>query len=343
MPTQLDLVVAGRPQTSCIHLDASLASLPALAAGRQVVLVVDANVRRLHGTRLPDWPLLEIEAGEATKTLATCERLARALVDQGVDRSTLIVGVGGGVTCDVTGFVGSTLLRGVPFGFVPTTLLAQVDAAIGGKNGVNLGGLKNLVGTVTQPEFVLSDHALLATLPPREVGCGIAEAIKTAAVGDAALFALIEASLDRLLQGDEQAAARVVEGAVRTKVRLVAEDERDHGPRRLLNFGHTLGHAIEKVFGTSHGEAVAAGMTAAGRLSVRRGLLPAAEGERLERLIERAGLPLSYPSDRWPDLVAAIGHDKKRVRRRQAGVLLRAIGDGVVIEVDDEEWRDMRP
>ena len=187
MPTQLDLVVAGRPQISRIHLGASLASLPALAAGRQVVLVVDANVRRLHGARLPDWPLLEIEAGEATKTLATCERLARALVDQGVDRSTLIVGVGGGVTCDVTGFVGSTLLRGVPFGFVPTTLLAQVDAAIGGKNGVNLGGLKNLVGTVTQPEFVLSDHALLATLPPREVGCGIAEAIKTAAVGDAAL------------------------------------------------------------------------------------------------------------------------------------------------------------
>ena len=340
MPTQLDLVVAGPSRTSRIFLDASLAGLPALAAGRQAVLIVDANVCRLHGSRLPDWPLIEIAAGEAAKTLATFERVARALVGQGVDRSALVVGVGGGVTCDLTGFVGSTLLRGLPFGLVPTTLLAQVDAAIGGKNGVNLDGLKNLVGTVTQPEFVLADHAVLATLPPREVGCGIAEAIKTAAVGDAALFALVETSLDALLRCDQQAVARVVEGAVRTKTRLVAGDERDHGQRRLLNFGHTLGHAIERVFGTSHGEAVAAGMAAAGRISVRRGLLPAREGERLERLIARAGLPVSCPSGRWPDSVAAISHDKKRLRGRQAGVLLRAPGDGIIVEIADEEWQE---
>jgi 3-dehydroquinate synthase len=343
MPIQLDLVVAGRPQTSRIYLDASVAQLPALAAGRQAVLIVDANVRRLHGTRLPDWPLIEIEAGEAAKTLATFEHLARALIERGVDRSTLIVGVGGGVTCDLTGFVGSTLLRGLPFGMVPTTLLAQVDAAVGGKNGVNLNGLKNLVGTVTQPEFVLSDHSVLATLPPREVRCGIAEAIKTAAVGDRALFGVIEAGLDALLQCDREAAAPVVEGAVRTKVRIVAGDERDHSQRRLLNFGHTLGHAIEKVFRLSHGEAVAAGMAAASRLSVRRGMLPAEEGRRLEGLIARAGLPLSCPPGRWPDLVEAVGHDKKRLHRRQAGVLLRAIGDGVVVDIGDDEWREERP
>jgi 3-dehydroquinate synthase len=343
MPTQMDLVIAGRPQTSRIYLDASLAQLPALAAGRQAALVVDANVRRLHGARLPDWPLIEIEASEAAKTLATFERLTRALIELGVDRSTLIVGIGGGITCDLTGFVGSTLLRGLPFGLVPTTLLAQVDAAVGGKNGVNLDGLKNLVGTVTQPEFVLSDHSVLATLPPREVRCGIAEAIKTAVVGDAALFELIEVGLDALLQCDREVAARVVEGAVRTKVRIVAGDERDQGQRRLLNFGHTLGHAIEKVFRLSHGEAVAAGMTAAGRISVQRGLLPAREGQRLERLIARAGLPVSCPPGRWPDLVEAIGHDKKRLRRRQAGVLLRALGDGVIVDIGDDEWREGRP
>lgn len=343
MHTFLDLAIAGRPQTSRIHLDASLAALPALASGRDAVVIVDANVRRLHGARLPDWPLIEVEAAEAAKTLATFEHLARALVRHGVDRSTLVVGVGGGITCDLTGFVASTLLRGLPFGLVPTTLLAQVDAAVGGKNGVNLDGLKNLVGTVTQPEFVLSDHSVLATLPPREVRCGVAEAIKTGAVGDASLFALIEESLDALLACDRGAAARVVERAVRTKTRIVAGDERDHGERRLLNFGHTLGHAIEKVFRPSHGEAVAAGMAAAGRLSVRRGLLPASEGRRLEHLIARAGLPVSCPSDRWPELVEALGHDKKRSQRRQAGVLLRAIGEGVVVEIEDEEWCEGRP
>ena len=341
MPTQLDLTVAGRPHTSRIHLDASLDRLPSLAAGRQASLIVDANVRRLHGARLPDWPLTEVPVGETAKTLATFERLARGLVALGVDRSTLVVGVGGGVTCDLTGFVASTLLRGLRFGLVPTTLLAQVDAAIGGKNGVNLDGLKNLVGTVTQPEFVLADHTVLATLPPREVGCGIAEAIKTAAVGDGALFGLIEERLDALLRCDPGTAARVVEAAVRTKARIVAGDEGDLGQRRLLNLGHTLGHAIEKVFGWSHGEAVAAGMAAAGRLSVRRGLLPAGEGKRLEWLVARAGLPSSCPSDRWPDVVAAIGHDKKRLRGRQACVLLRAIGDGIVVDIEDEDWREV--
>ena len=342
MPTQLDLVVAGRTHTSRIRLDASLDRLPALAAGRPAALIVDENVRRLHGARLPDWPLVEVSASEAAKTLATFERLARSLVGLGVDRSTLVVGVGGGITCDLAGFVASTLLRGLPFGLAPTTLLAQVDAAVGGKNGVNLDGLKNQVGTVTQPEFVLTDHAVLATLPPREVGCGIAEAIKTAAVADAALFALIEDRLDALLRCDHETAARVVEGAVRAKVRIVAGDERDLGQRRLLNFGHTLGHAIEKVFRWSHGEAVAAGMAAAGRLSVRRGLLPAGEGKRLEQLIARAGLPTSCPSDRWAELDAAIGHDKKRLHGRQAGVLLRALGDGIVADIEDEEWREVR-
>jgi len=343
MPTQLDLVIAGSSRTSRILLDRSLADLPLLAKGRRAVMVTDANVRRLHGQALPGWPVIEIGAGEGVKTLATFERVARALVEQEVDRSTLLVGVGGGIVCDLTGFVGSTLLRGMPFGFAPTTLLAQLDAAIGGKNGVNLDGLKNLVGTVTQPEFVLCDHTVLATLPPREVGCGIAEAIKTAAVGDAALFACLEASLEAVLACDHRAVARVVEGAVRTKMRLVALDERDHGQRRLLNFGHTLGHAVEKVFGTSHGEAVGIGMVAAGRLSVRRGLLPAEEGERLERLIARAGLPASCPPGRWPALAAAMGHDKKRLGGRQLGVLLGALGDGVVAEIDGSEWREVCP
>jgi len=343
MSTPLRYVVVGPSHTSCILLDASLADLPALANGRRTVIVTDATVRRLHGHALPDWPVVEIGVGEGIKTLATFEHVARALVEADVDRSTLVVGVGGGVVCDVTGFVASTLLRGMSCGLVPTTLVAQVDAAVGGKNGVNLDGFKNLIGTVTQSEFVLYDHAVLATLPPREVSCGIAEVIKTAAVGEAALFADLEASLEAVLACDRGAVARVVEGAVRAKMRLVAQDERDRGQRRLLNFGHTLGHAVEKVHGMSHGEAVGLGMVAACRISVRRGLLPAAEGKRLERLIARAGLPASCPPGRWPALAAAMGHDKKWLSGRPLGVLLGAIGEGVVTEIDPGEWREVCP
>jgi 3-dehydroquinate synthase len=196
MPTRLDLVIAGSSRTSRIILDAPLADLPSLANGRRAVMLVDVNVRRLHGHALPPWPVVEVASGERVKSLATFEQLARALVALDIDRSTLLVGVGGGVVCDITGFLGSTLLRGIPFGFAPTTLLAQVDAAIGGKNGVNLDGFKNLIGTITQPEFVLCDHAVLATVPPRELAFGIAEAIKTAAVGGASLFARLEADID---------------------------------------------------------------------------------------------------------------------------------------------------
>jgi 3-dehydroquinate synthase len=343
MPTRLDLVTAPLSRASEIVLGASLADLPAFARDRRPVMLVDVNVRRLHARALPAWPIVEIGVGEGVKTLSTIEQLARALVAHEVDRSTLIVGVGGGVVCDITGFLASTFLRGIPFGFAPTTLLAQVDAAIGGKNGVNLDGYKNLVGTITQPEFVLCDHEVLATLPARELGCGVAEAIKTAAIGDQAFFARLEGDVEAVLACERGALARVIEGAARTKLRVVAEDEREHGTRRLLNFGHTFGHAVEKVFRMSHGEAVAIGMIAAGRLSVGRGLLSGDGGARLERLIARAGLPMRCPAGRWSDLEEAIGRDKKRRGGRQFAVLLRAIGDGVVVGVADDEWREACP
>jgi 3-dehydroquinate synthase len=340
MPTELDLLIPGRPCRCRVLLDHDLGGLPELAGSRDGVIVTDANVRRCQGSRLPAWPVVEIGTGEGAKTLRTVEALARALVSGRVDRRTLVVGVGGGVVCDVTGFVASTILRGVPFAFAPTTLLAQVDAAIGGKNGVNLDGFKNLIGTVTQPEFVLADHRVLETLPAAERRSGLAEAIKTGAIGDAALFELLETGADAVLDCARPAVAAVVERAVRTKLRLVAGDERDAADRRLLNFGHTLGHAVERVFGLSHGAAVSVGMVVAARLSAARGLLPPGDAGRLERVVRRAGLPASLPPGRWPDLLAAMEVDKKRVGGRQAGVLLRAIGDGVVADVADEEWQE---
>jgi 3-dehydroquinate synthase len=340
MPADLSLLIPGRARASRVLLDHDLADLAGLAGGRAAIIVTDGNVRRCQGPRFPGWPVVEVGTGEAAKTLATVETLARALIAARVDRRTLVVGLGGGVVSDVTGFVASTLLRGVPFAFAPTSLLAQVDAAIGGKNGVNLDGFKNLIGTVTQPEFVLADHRVLETLPAAERRSGVAEVIKAAAIGDAALFTLLEADVDAVLACARPAVARVVERAVRIKLRLVAADERDDADRRLLNFGHTLGHAVERVFGFSHGEAVAIGMVAAARVSVARGLLARGDAERIERLVRRAGLPAACPPGRWADLLAAIEVDKKRVGGRQSGVLVRGIGEAIVADVADGEWQE---
>ena len=177
----------------------------------------------------------------------------------------LIVAIGGGIVCDVAGFAASTYMRGLSFGFVPTTLLAQVDASVGGKNGVNLHGYKNLVGTFAQPGFVLCDPELLRTLPTEEVRNGFAEVIKQAAIGDALLFSFLEAGPDAALSLDRAAIDRIVYDCLKVKTNIVKEDELETGERRKLNFGHTVGHAVEKVHGLRHGEAVSIGMMAAAR------------------------------------------------------------------------------
>jgi 3-dehydroquinate synthase len=336
MPTELNLVTPGPSRASRVLLDAPLADLARLAKGRRAVIVSDPNVHRLQGHLFPDWPVIEIGLGEAAKTLATFERVARALVERDVDRSTLVVGIGGGIVCDVTGFVASTLLRGTPSGFAPTTLVAQVDAAIGGKNGVNLDGFKNLIGTFHQPEFVLSDHAVLATLPARELRCGIAEAIKTAAIGESDLFAFLETRLDEVLGCHRAAIARVVEAAARTKIRVVAGDEYDCGQRRLLNFGHTLGHAMEALsdyIGLLHGEAISMGMCCGARLSVKRTGFGDPEAKRLTGLIAASGLPTKLATKfKLNELLAAARFDKKARNGKLRFVLLKQLGEAVVTD-----------
>jgi 3-dehydroquinate synthase len=333
----ITLELAGRRGRSRIIIGERLANLGRYSGGgRPGVIVTDRNVHRLYAGSFPPWPVVVIQPGEENKTLRTVSGIYREFLRLNVDRQQMVVGVGGGVVCDAAGFAASTYLRGLEFGFVATTLLAQVDAALGGKNGVNLHGYKNLVGTFSQPRFVISDLAMLRTLPEREVRCGLAEVIKAAAIADRRLFDFLEKNADSCLSLERAAVEYAVERSCRVKVGIVGRDEHERGERRKLNFGHTLGHALERTSRLSHGEAVAVGMAAAARLSVKRCGLSREEEGRLTGLLKRAGLPVVMKTPPGP-LRGALTQDKKRKAGRIRFVLLQKLGRAVVEEVGPEE------
>ncbi|MEJ5359690.1 MAG: 3-dehydroquinate synthase [Desulfobacterales bacterium] len=317
-----------------------LEDLESLSGGARRIVFADETVLRLHGKRIPAGPVVVVGAGEEAKTLANAGRLYEELLRLEADRDTFLVGIGGGVVCDVTGFVAATYLRGLRVGFAPTTLLAQVDAAIGGKNGVNLHGYKNLVGTIRQPEFVLCDLELLATLPPGERRNGLAEVVKHALIADAGLFDYLEENAAAAAALDPRVTPRLVGDSITVKAAIVARDEFETGDRRLLNFGHTFGHALEKAAGVPHGEAVSAGMAVATGISVARGMLAADEAERVLRLLDALGLPRRIGAD--PErLFEGLRKDKKRSGGRIRFIFLERIGKAAAVETALEELQEL--
>lgn len=306
-----------------------VSELEAYCRAKQTLIITDARVRELYGHLFPPYPIVEMGRGEGSKTLQTVESIYEAFLEHGVDRSWLVVGIGGGIVCDVAGFAASTYLRGLSFGFVPTTLLAQVDAGIGGKNGVNLKGYKNQVGTFNQPDFVLCDFGVLRSLPPEELKNGFAEAIKHALIADQDLFDYMEPRTSEALSLDPAAIERIVYASLIIKSTIVGRDEREKGERRKLNFGHTVGHALEKVCGLRHGEAVSIGMAIAARLSSRRGLISDKDVGRIERLLMAFGLPMAARADAAL-IQDALWKDKKRQDDHVHVVLLDRIGQARV-------------
>ncbi len=302
------------------------------------VIITDVNVGQLYPLDSMASKVITIGTGEEIKTLDTVRDIYAHLISFGADRSAFIVGIGGGIVCDITGFVASTFLRGVRFGFVATTLLAQVDASVGGKNGVNFKGYKNMVGLFHQPEFVICDPELLKTLPRKEISCGLAEIAKHAAIADADLFAYLEKHAEDILALDRQAIEKLVRVSVRIKSSIVSRDETEKDERRLLNFGHTFGHAIEKVSGTVHGEAVSMGMVIASALSVKKGLLSAEENQRLRAVLKNLKLPTRLEAQPQK-ILDAIAKDKKRAGDRIHFVLLDGIGNARVDELTLEELK----
>ena len=289
-------------------------------------LYLDALVAILTGKQVR---VISLPDGEAYKTLETVEDILDTLVENGANRDTTVVALGGGVVGDIAGFAAACYMRGVDFVQVPTTLLAQVDSSVGGKTGVNHASGKNLIGAFHQPRAVLIDTGTLKTLPDRELKAGLAEVIKYGAIVDADFFAWIEDNLEALIARDADALAAAVRRSCELKAEIVAEDERESGRRALLNFGHTFGHAIEHCQGYGawlHGEAVAAGMVMAAQLSAS----DAALAGRIERLLERAGLPTRPPAIAANDLLAAMSLDKKVQGKQLRFVLLRSLGDAFV-------------
>jgi 3-dehydroquinate synthase len=269
--------------------------------------------------------LLTVPPGEGAKTLAEAERLYMELARLRLDRRSVVVALGGGVVGDLAGFVAATYLRGIDYVQVPTTLLAQVDASVGGKTAVDLPVGKNLVGAFHQPSLVIADVDTLATLPPRELRAGLAEVIKYGVIADAALFARLEEEADAVLAADPAILIALVQRSCEIKAEVVIADERETGLRAILNFGHTVGHAVEALTGYStllHGEAVAIGMVAAARMAVRQRMLAAPAAERLRSLIERYALPTEIPATLSPEAILETMQLDKKTRDGQLQFVL---------------------
>lgn len=273
-------------------------------------------------------------AGEKYKTIASVEKLTRQMVSAGGDRSSLLIAFGGGIVGDVGGFVAAIFMRGIRYVQVPTTFLAQVDSSVGGKTGVNLPEGKNLVGSFHHPLAVFADIDVLGTLPGRELRAGLMESVKAGIIRDRTLVRFMEEHVDEILGRDPRALEKVIAASVRMKADVVNHDERENGLRMILNFGHTLGHAIEQVTRYKvllHGEAVGWGMIAALQLAQRRGTISSRQAERLESLVRLYG-PLPPLKVRAAKLVAATGADKKNVGGVRRFVLPVGIGDAGVVE-----------
>lgn len=342
-------------------LDGLIEDLASSPPGNRLFLVSDKRVAAFHGEPLRDRlrqrgmgvDLLTFPEGEASKSRQEKARLEDRLLSLGAGRDSALIAVGGGVTGDLAGFVAATWHRGVPVVQVPTSLLSMADAALGGKTAINLGAGKNLVGAFHQPLGVYADVAVLSTLDEERYVEGFAEVVKAAVVGDVRLFRWLEKNVEPLLARDPEALEHAIGECMRIKGRVVARDEREAGRRAILNFGHTIAHALEARTGYAmhHGQAVAIGMGVEARIARRVTGLPAGQVLRLEQLIGRFGLPLRPPSEvTAADLLGATRHDKKALGGQVRYALPRELGrmlpgDGVAVNVDDATveatWREI--
>ncbi|NKB49715.1 MAG: 3-dehydroquinate synthase [Alphaproteobacteria bacterium] len=338
-------------------VDSAGAEIAARLTTPRAFIITDTNVAPLLSDRLAasltaagiDHQTIVLPAGEATKSFGPFEKLVSELLRRGVERATTLVALGGGVIGDITGFAASTLLRGINYVQVPTTLLAQVDSSVGGKTAINAGNGKNLVGSFYQPRLVLADTQTLDTLPKRELLAGYAEVVKYGLLGDAEFFAWLEANGAAVLSGDDSARIHAVAKSCRMKAAIVAEDEHERGQRALLNLGHTFAHALEAETGFGdkllHGEAVAIGMVLAFELSARLNLCPPNDVARVRQHLAAVGLstdPPPHPKGQWDiaRLISLIGADKKVAQGKPVFVLARTIGDAFIardIDLTDVE------
>lgn len=331
------ITVEAESKSSRILIGESLDNVMHYVGDRHTIILTDSNILRYYKNRLPrNLSIIEIGLGEKNKTLATIEYIMGKLVEYEADRSTFLLAIGGGIVCDVGGLAASIYMRGIPFGFVSTTLLSQVDASVGGKNGVNYQGFKNMVGVFNQPEFVICDHTMLKTLEKEEFRSGFAEIIKAGAIKDLALFNYCRNHAQEALANNSEVITHMVYESVKIKAGVVKADEREKGERRLLNFGHTFAHSIEKMTTTLHGKAVSTGMAMSARVSQQLGMTSEQDTKAITSVISSYGLPVE-PDMPVQQLFEAMKQDKKREGDAIHLVLLEKIGKAVTRKITYKE------
>jgi 3-dehydroquinate synthase len=330
------IVIRTGSKKSELRIGEKWQNVEALIPSENIVIITDENIRNYYDKSFPKGPVIVIPPGETSKNFRLVEKICRKIKQLNIDRSGFILGIGGGVVCDIAGFVASIYLRGIEFGFISTSLLSQVDASIGGKNGINLGGAKNMIGNINQPEFVICDQGMLTTLPDEEYLSGLGELIKYAIIKDKTLLSTIKKNRTKILSRDEAVMERLIGQSVQIKADIVTEDERESGIRRLLNFGHTFGHAIEIKYGYSHGMAVAAGMVMASQFSYLRGMIKKNEVTEISTILDSFYL-LSETKLSGRVIEKMLINDKKRTGDSIHFVLLKSVGNAVVEKVKIEE------
>jgi len=316
--------------TTDYYFDANFSQLKTLVDKKNAVLITDEKIVLGHSSKLNGWNMIVLKSGEEHKTQETVDALIDNLIEMGADRQTVLIGLGGGVITDLTGYAASIYMRGLRFGFVPTSLLAMVDAAIGGKNGVDIGVYKNMVGTIRQPAFLLYDYSFLKTLPEEEWINGFAEIIKHACIRDAAMFKKLEQNEFAKFVRNKKAVGDLVERNARIKTKIVQQDEFEKGDRRLLNFGHTLGHALENLYQLPHGQAVSLGISAACELSQM--LSSFSQSQRVIDLLDKYGLPTDAEFDKGR-VLEILKKDKKKEKDHINYILLEKIGKGKIKQI----------
>ena len=313
------------------YLAYGISHLKKIVDAKAAVLITDENVYNAHNKRFKGWNVIVLKPGEEYKVQATVDAVIERLLELEADRKTTLVGVGGGVITDITGYTASVYMRGINFGFVPTSLLAMVDASIGGKNGIDVGVYKNMVGIIRQPSFILHDMYFLNTLPQVEWENGFAEIIKHACIKNAAMFRQLEKNSFRNYRGRQKSISDLVQQNAILKTKVVQLDEFEKGERRLLNFGHTLGHALENQYELLHGQAISIGMTYACHISEQ--LTGFKQTEKVVNILDKYGLP-TYASFDKQKVFEVLKMDKKREKKEMNYVLLEKIGKGVVKQIE---------
>jgi 3-dehydroquinate synthase len=311
-----------------------MSQLKEIVDRKNSIILTDENVFAAHSKRFKNWNTIVLKTGEEFKIQGTVDSVIEQLIEMGADRQTTLIGVGGGVITDLTGYIASIYMRGISFGFIPTTLLALVDASIGGKNGIDVGVYKNMVGAIKQPSFILQDLQFLSSLPEPEWQNGFAEIIKHACIKDAAMFRSLESNDLAFYMKRKKEISSLIRRNVLIKTRVVMQDEFEKGDRKLLNFGHTLGHALENQYELSHGQAISIGMTYASDLSGK--VNGCKSTERIPGVLQQYGLPTYAQFDK-EKVINVLKMDKKKENNAINFILLEKIGKAVIEKISIDQ------